>query len=238
MVFSRRGADVLRAQDEKRVAGIAEREQRDHSQVFPIGRRKLPRADVDFRLGRDRRARLLDEDDQGERQQAGNHREIEDRADVEVKRVEQQQSDERTEKGAGVVADAFKPEGAAAMRFRDRSGNQRIARRRTGAGAQPVQEPRAEHDLPDRGEPHQRLADGGEKISGERDWFPPLQPVGQGAGQTLDDVLRRLGKAVDQADDAAGRPERLRQEHRQHRIEHLGRNVGEQAGESEEKRRP
>ena len=159
-------------------------------------------------------------------------------ADAEVERVKQQHSQQRPEKGAGVVADAFKPEGAAAVRFRDRSGNQRIARRRARAGAQPVQESRAEHDLPDRGKPHQRLGNGRQEISGERDGFALLQLVRQGAGKTLHDVLRGLGKAVHQADDAAGRSERLRQEHRQDRIKHLGRDVGEQAGEGEEKRVP
>jgi hypothetical protein len=51
----------------------------------------------------------------------------------------------------------------------------------------------------------------------------------------LHDVLRRLCEAVDEAHNAAPRFQRLREKIRQHRIERLGRNVGEKAGEREEK---
>ena len=43
----------------------------------------------------------------------------------------------------------------------------------------------------------------------------------------------RLGKAVHQPDDAAAGLQRLRQEHRQDRVKHLGRDIGEQARERE-----
>ena len=122
-----------------------------------------------------------------------------------MERVEQQQSDERAEKSAGVVARPFEPEGAAAVRF---LRPKRRSAHRAAPSAQPA---------PSRSRsraPNTTCQTVASPISGlrwrrgnirEGDGFPPLQPVGQGAGQTLDDVLRRLGKAVDQADDAAGR---------------------------------
>jgi hypothetical protein len=45
-------------------------------------------------------------------------------------------------------------------------------------------------------------------------------------------------KAVDQTDDAAAGAERLGQKNRQHRIEHLGGDVGKQAGEGEKEGGP
>src|SRR5262249_34551259 len=84
----------------------------------------------------------------------------------------------------------------------------------------------------------QRFGDGGEKVTEQRNRLSALQLVRQRPGKSLHDILQRLGETVDQADDAAGRMQGLREEHRQHRVEHLGRDVGEQAREGEQKGRP
>ncbi len=49
----------------------------------------------------------------------------------------------------GIVADPLQAEGFAAMRFVHRSGDERVARRRARARAKPVEQPTAEHALPD-----------------------------------------------------------------------------------------
>jgi len=63
-----------------------------------------------------------------------------------------------------------------------------------------------------------------------------LQPVGEPSREALHDVLGGLSRAVHQADDAAAGVQRLRQKYRQDRIQHLRRDVGEQARERQEQR--
>jgi len=99
--------------------------------------------------------------------------------------------------------------------------------------AEPIQQSAGEHDLPDGRKSHQRFADCGKEVSRKRDRLPPLQFVRKRSGKSLHDVLRGFGKAVHQPDDTAAGVERLRQEDGKNRLEHLRRNVGEQAGECE-----
>ena len=155
-----------------------------------------------------------------------------------MQRVEEEDGEQRPEERARIVAKALKPEGSASVFLIHRRRDERIARRGAGAGAKPVQQPCAEHALPDRGKPHQRLGDRRQEIAGQRDGFSLLQLVRQRAGKALHDILRGLSKAVHQANDAAACFQRLRQKDRQDRVEHLRGDVSEQAGEGEKERVP
>ena len=122
------------------------------------------------------------------------------------------------------------------MRLVRRGRDERVARSGAGSGPEPVEEPSAQHALPGGRSSHQRLGDRRHDVAGERDRLALAQAVRQPAGKALHDVLRRLGDAVDEADGASARVQCLRQKDRQDRVEHLRRNVGEQAGAGEQER--
>jgi hypothetical protein len=89
--------------------------------------------------------------------------------------------------------------------------------------------------LPDRGNTHERLGDRRQEIAGQRHGFSLLQPVREGAGEALHDVLCGLGKAIHEAHDAPAGVKRLRQKDRQDRVKHLGGDVGKEARKREQK---
>ena len=147
-----------------------------------------------------------------------------------MQRIQQHHRDDRSEKGAEVVAETFKAERLAAVGIGDRRRDERIARRRADPRTHPIGESRGEERLPGGGESHERLGNRRQQVAHQRNRLAALQLVRQRAGESLDDVLRGLREAVHQADDAAAGLEHLGQEDRQDRIEHLGRDVGEEAG--------
>ena len=158
--------------------------------------------------------------------------------DIDMNPVEQKNCQQRSQKGSGVITDAFKAECASPVRLRDRRGDQRIARRRARACAEAVQQSAAEHCRPGGSKAHKGFASGCEKITNERHGLMPLKPIRESPSKALHDVLRGLGKAVDQTDDAAACLECLREKHRQNRIKHFRRNIGEQTGTREKERVP
>ena len=216
-----RGADILRSQDQECVAGIAESEQGRRQQIFPVGPRKLPQADIDFGLCRHRRRSLLDEQDHEKGQQAGDERQIEDEANVDMQPISS-----RTASSGPRNAPALSPTPSSpkALPLFASSTEEAMSASR---GAERVPAPsRSSKRPPNRpcqtvASAHQRLGDRRQGIARQRDGLSPLQLVRQGAGKALHDVLRGLGEAIHQADDAAACLQRLRQKNRQDRIEHL-----------------
>lgn len=83
---------------------------------------------------------------------------------------------------------------------------------------------------------HQRFYDGCQNITGQRDRLSPLQPIRKPTRKALHDILCNLGYPFYEADDAAARLQRLRHKNRQDGIEHLRRDVGEEAGKREQER--
>jgi len=162
----------------------------------------------------------------------------EDDAEIDVEEIEQRRSEQRPDDGAEVVAESLKSEGGAATRLLDRARDERIARRRADPGAGAIHEPSDEDLRPDGGKADERFGERRQRVAHERDGLIAAQPVRRPPGRALHDVLRRLGDAFDNADDARRTPELPRDEKREHRIEHLGRDVGEEAGEREQDDRP
>ena len=126
---------------------------------------------------------------------------------VQKKDCEEQGPQER----AGVIAKSFRSKGSASVFLGDGGYDERIARRRTDASAKRVQQSCAEHTLSCRSRPHQRFGKRCQKVTRQGNGFSSLQFVRQCARETLRNVLRRLGNAVHQTNDTAGRAKSLRQ---------------------------
>src|SRR5206468_899955 len=117
---------------------------------------------------------------------------------------------------------------------RRRARDERVTRRGADARAQAVRESRREDARPCRREADRRLCERGKRVADDRDGLVAAEAVREPSGPTLHDVLRRLGDPFDDADDRSWRAEFLREEQRQDRIEHLGRDVGAEARDRKE----
>src|SRR5437588_5413137 len=107
-------ADLLCAQDEKRIARITNAENGHHEQVFPVGGWKLSWMHKDFRC---RAAAgggpLRHQQDNGERQQARNEREIENGANVDLQCIQQKHRHDWTKESTRILSQSFEAEPAA-----------------------------------------------------------------------------------------------------------------------------
>jgi hypothetical protein len=189
--------------------------------------RKAAKAEVELgRGGRDCRL-LLHENDHQRRHRAGDEGKKENGPQVDVEQAEQCDGEQRSERGAEVVADPLEAEGLPAVSLVGGRCDERIAWSGTRARSQSIERPRRESTRPGRGEPDERLRDGGDEIPCERDRLPTLEPIGEPSGESLREVLYRLSDSLDEAHDADARPQRLREEDRQDGVQHLRRGVGE-----------
>src|SRR5205814_6699672 len=83
---------------------------------------------------------------------------------------------------------------------------------------------------------HQRLGYCRREITSQRYTFSFLQPVGKCAGESLNDILRSLGKALYQSNNTAARFQGLSQKYGQYRIEHFRRGISKETRRGEQER--
>jgi hypothetical protein len=131
-----------------------------------------------------------------------------------VEREQQARGEQWPDHGAQVVADALETERRATPRLLDRTGDQRVTRRRADPGAQPVGEAPDQDRGPGRGHPDCRFGGRAKRVAGQRERLVPPDPVRAPAGHSLDGILRPFRDALDDADDAGRGGKLLRQEER------------------------
>ncbi len=136
---------------------------------------------------------------------------------------------ERAQYGARVVGRCMKPE-RASPRFGDRRvGEQRITSGAADALAHPVGDANRQHlrrAVRGRGK---RAHDRGKEISGHDERFSGRDFVRPPSTQQLEQRRGRLSRPLDRADEAGVGAQHSCQKHRQQRIDHLRRDVGEEA---------
>ncbi len=130
-----RGAEVAGAQDEEGIGRIAEAEQGAGGQVAQVRRREAGQGGVERPLGVLAVLLLGDQEDHQHGEKSRDHRQDEDRAVGAGPQGQDQDGDQRTEEGAGVVAHALQAEGLAAVGLVGRAGDQGVPR---GAVRTPV----------------------------------------------------------------------------------------------------
>ena len=108
-------ARVLRAQDQKRVARVAESEDCGDEQVSPVGPRQAAQAEVTTGLGVRGRSALSYQQHHQEGHEPRNYCQIEDRAHANACRRKQQHRQQWSQESSGIVAHALEAECATAV---------------------------------------------------------------------------------------------------------------------------
>ena len=170
--------------------------------------------------------RQQDEQD-GER--PGYRRDQEDRAVGTRSQREHGPRDERPDRGADGVERPMHAEAAAALRFAAALGDESVARRRADALAETVREPQHEHRGPARRDGQDGLGQVRDGVADRDQRLAPPDVVGQPPRAHLHERGGGLRERLDQADRRDRRSQHVRQVERQHRIDHLGRRIREQA---------
>jgi hypothetical protein len=84
-------------------------------------------------------------------QEARYDRQVEDAAHADVHCIKKEDSKQRPEEGARIVADAFESERSASILLIDGRCDECVTRRRAGSGAEPIQQSCPKYTLPCRG---------------------------------------------------------------------------------------
>jgi TolB-like protein/tRNA A-37 threonylcarbamoyl transferase component Bud32 len=241
----RRHAELRGTQQEEGVGRVAEGEEEDDTQHRPeaageggvAARRRHGGGggdgDVAPRLA-GRPAGLAHREDQhGDRQHAGDGRPQKDLAQRQVGPTQEGEGKERPHHRARVVAGALEAEGAAAHGGVDRVGDQGVARRGAHPLSDAVREPDRQH-LPDGArQAHQRPHRRREGVAGDDQRLAPRHAVGEPAARQLQEGRGRLGRPLDRPQRRGAGPQLPHQEHRQQGVDHLARDVGQEADDAE-----
>ena len=247
----RREADVVQSQQQKRIARVAEAEQEDdrHRPLETPRRRNLK----NLRNPRNPR-NLGNHGNPGNRGNLGNLSKVcagnpqqnqddddarddgqgEERAILVGVEEEEERREQRAGDGAGVVHGAVETVDAAADRRGREVGQHRVARRAADALAEAIGEAQRQHLRPRRHQRDERPHRAGDRVARHDDWLGFAGAIGQPAGGNLEDAVRRLCRALDDAERHRAGAEHARQEERQQRIDHLGRRVGDEADPAEQ----
>jgi hypothetical protein len=111
----------------------------------------------------------------------------------------------------------------------DVRGHQRVPRGGPHPFPDPVAEAHREDVSPPGREPNERPGEGREAVPGENQRLLPSAPVGPDPGEELEQARRRLRHPLDQSQGGGARGQGDGEEDRQERVDHLARQVGEQA---------
>ena len=136
-------------------------------------------------------------------------------------------------KAPTVSSDWRRPKAAPRMLRRRDVGHQRIARRAADALADAVDEARGDDGADAAGQREQGLVKRAHRVAQHGQPLAPAEVVAERAGEDLRDQRRRLGDALDQADRQHADAQRADQEQRQQAVDHLRRDVHQQADEAE-----
>jgi hypothetical protein len=105
--------------------------------------------------------------------------------------------------------------GAAAIGRLGRVGEERVARARAHALAEAIGHARGQDVPRRRREAHQRPHQRRDAIAEDGQGLPAIEPIGEAPRHQLEQRRRRLGRALDGADEGARRVQHVRQEQRQ-----------------------
>ncbi len=226
-------ARLLRAQEEERVARVAEGEHGQDPEV--AGEPRLERAAGRERGGRWGRGPPLlahAEDEGGHGERAGHGGEGEDDPQV-ARRDERERGEDRSHHRPRVVHRPLEAEGPAPVLPRHDRGEERVARRAADPLSDAIGEAHREDVGGGRGEGDERPRERGERVPRDHERLAPGPAVGQAARGDLEGRRHRLGDALDDAEEGGARPKRAGEERGDERVDHLAARVGEEADEAE-----
>ena len=174
---------------------------------------------------------------QDRRDQADQHDRLEGAApQLERRRLghpDDDQGDDQAQHRAGGVGGAVEAKGQSALALVDAVGHQGVARRGADPLAHAVGPAHGGDGAPGVGEVEEGLGQGRQAIAGHGQPLARPQPVRQPAGKDLEQAGRRLGDALDQADDAGPDAQHVGQEQGQDVDDHLAGDVGQKAGQAD-----
>ncbi len=163
----------------------------------------------------------------------GNHRHPEHRAEIVRPQQHQPDRQQRPEEGADRVQRLAQPERRAAYLRRRDVGEQRIARRAAYTLADAVAQARGEDHAHALCQREHRLGDRAQAVAEQRQDFALAEIIAQRAGEHLHDQRGRFGQPLDHADRQHADAQRRHHEHRQQAVDHLGRDIHQQADKAE-----
>ena len=136
---------------------------------------------------------------------------------------EKQRGNQRAHDGAGVIHRAVETVDAAAQVWRREVAEHGVAWRAANALAEPIDEAQGQHVVQEL--TSAPAADAPEIRSPEHDPLWRTCPVGKAAGGDLEDAIGGLRDTFDDAERHRACAQHARQEHREQRVNHLGRHV-------------
>ena len=232
-----RHAALLRTQHQESFAEARQREHpadADHPPVVRIQQAQLRARDrVAAHLAGSRRGLAHADRQQQHRQHGGNHRDPEHRPEIVRPQQHQRHAEQRPEEGADRVERLAQAEGSAAHVGRRDVGHQRIAWRPADALADAVDQA-GRDDQPDAaGHREQRLAERAERVAEQCQPLAATEVVAQRAREDLHDQRGGFGQALYHADHQRAGAEHAHHVERQQAVDHLGRDVHQQADEAQ-----
>ena len=234
-----REPDVLRAQDQERLAEARQgedRRERDDEPVAPrqaLRRRRRPRRSRGPGARPRARARAPPTASSATARNAGTTATHSTALMSFASQHHEYHRQQRPEEGAHRVERLAQAVGGAAQLRRRDVGDQRVARRAADALADAIDEARREHPADRRGEREHRLGEGSQRVAEDDQRLALPEVVADRAGEHLRDRGGRLRDAFDQADGQHRGAEDGAQEYRQQAVDQLRGGVHEQRAQTE-----
>ena len=245
-----RHARLLGAQHQKRLGEACQREQPAHQHHAGIGRAQATQVgaadrvaaadDTDGGAGRStfgfrRRPGWLFHAP-GQQQYRAHGRDDghpEHRSVVLLPEQHQCHGQQRAAEGPHRVERLAQSERRTALAGRSQIGHQGVARCAPNAFAHAVDQPCRDHHPQPAGQRKQGLAERPQAVAQQRQTLAPAQPIAERAREHLDDQRGGLGQAFDQAHRQGAGTQHADHVHRQQAVDHLGRDVHQQADETQ-----
>src|SRR5437868_2085334 len=239
-------AQLIGAQQQERIGRIAEREQQNHCQIDPE-----PPAQFSALAGRLGRLpssilalHVADDDDENQhrdgRRNRGQPEDVPDRELVVRRQVlgrvegsdavqlEQQKGHQRSYDGTRVVGGGMKAVGQPARVGRRGIGKERVTRRCAQSFTDAIGNANSQNLRRAVGRGSERSRHGRDQIPDHHERLSAFYLIRPPAAQELEQRSRRLSCAFDRPDEAGIGAEHARQKDRQERVDHLGRDIGEE----------
>jgi hypothetical protein len=219
--------DARSRRRKRREAGRRRRERPRRVVVWPAARPQVRRGGR--RRSRDPRrplAHALPDHHDAERSRHHRQREHPAQRDAEL---EQQERRQRPDDGAGGVHRAVQTERQTPVLVAHVGREQGVARRRAHALADAVEDAPAQGDRPNEGQRQDEFAQRRQPVASEHERAPPPGLVGEPAKRIPGEARGRFGRAFDQAENRRRGAQHLGHEAREHRIDHLRAEVGDEA---------
>ncbi len=173
------------------------------------------------------------EGEYGDRDQAGNDPEPEDKPKIIMQRRHEGDGEQRSDRRADRIERLAQAVSCAALTRRHHVAHHRIARRAADAFADAIGKARAENEGGCRRDGEQGFGERTEPVAEYGEGLALAEPVGEPAGEELRDRGSGFADSFDQADHLGAGPQHGGQKHRQEAVDHLRGDVHEQTDEAE-----